>query len=178
MKLLDMIQETHFAIPFFDFWSDYAGKPAYGHEVGAGHHEVPVWIIGEKDRQGHPLLRLKMARDVPLAFSDAQEFEVFHIYLKIAGGRLRVALDPDLYEPVFGGLGEAGGPRSRSTEYYVSGFLTGKLSLARIKAELASNKRRRWIVNILRQVKKWDAALHNRYGERMPRIVEYKLNGR
>ena len=178
MRLLDMIEETYnsFSPPAFE--SDYPGKPDYGHKLGTGYHDVPVWVIKERDRQGHPLIRLKMVRDVPLTVLGPEEFEIFHIYLKIVQGRLRVALDPYLYEPVFESLGEAGGPDSRSTEYYVSGFLAGKVSLARIKAELACKEERLWLVHSLRNVKKWDRALHERLGEPMPRFVECKPKGR
>jgi hypothetical protein len=179
MRLLDKIEEP----PGGDFSplgfaSDYPGKPAYGHELGTGHDDVPVWLVSEKDRQRHPLIRLRMARDFPPPFLGPQEFETFHIYLKMVNGRLRVALDPDLYVTIFNSLGEAGRPYSRSAEYYVSGFLAGKLSLATIRAELVNNRDRLWLVNSLRHVKRWDAALHHRLSEAFPKIREYNLNGR
>jgi hypothetical protein len=176
--LIDKIEEPlgRFAPP--GFMSDYPGKPVCGHELGTGHDDVPVWMIEEKDRQGHALIRLRMVRNLPPTVLGPVEFEVFHLYLKIAGGRLRIALDPDLYEPLFNSLGEAGGPQSRSTEYYVSGFLSGKLTLARIKAELAGKKHRQWLVDSLKHIRKWDAALHYRMGHPLPRITEYKLNRR
>ena len=179
MRLLDKIEEP----PGGDFSplgfaSDYPGKPAYGHELGTGHDDVPVWVVSEKDRQRHPLIRLGMARDFPSPFLGPREFEAFHIYLKIVNGRLRVALDPDLYVTIFNSLGDGGGPYSRSTEYYVSGFLAGKLSLASIKAELVNNRERLWLVDSLKHIKRWDTALHRRYGYPLPRIVEYKLSGR
>ncbi len=173
-RLLDKIEEpVGFSPPSFGL--DYPGEPAYGHRNEWGNHDVPVWVIKEKDRQGHPLIRLLMFRNLPPTIFGPDEYEVFHLYLKIAGGRLRVALDPDLYEPLFQSLGEAGGPTSRSTEYYVSGLLAGRLSLARIKAELAGNKDREWLAHSLTRVRKWDAALHKRYGRPLPRIREYKL---
>ena len=180
IRLVDRIEETYEVFSPPGFMSDYPGKPAYGHEITytMEHKETPVWIIDEKDRRGHPLIRLRMIRDLPNPFLGPEEFEVFHIYLKIVDGRLRVALDPDLYETLFNSLGEAGGRDARSTEYYVSGFLSGKLSLARIKAELAGNKERLWLVDCLRHVKRWDEALHRRYGHPLPKIVEYKLKGR
>jgi len=176
-RLLDKIEEpVGFSPPSFGL--DYPGEPAYGHRLAWENDDVPVWEIKEKDRQGHPLIRVLMFRNLPLSAQGPDEFEIFHLYLKIAGGRLRVALDPYLYEPLFQSLGEAGGPTSRSTEYYVSGFLAGKLSLARIKAELAGNEDRKWLVDSLTHVRRWDAALHKRFGRPLPRIREYKLNRR
>ena len=178
MRLVDVIQETVHEIPFFDISSDYPGKPAYGGEHGDASKDAPVWVVDGKDRQGHPLIRLKMFRHLPVAPSDSEEFQVFHLYVKIVNGRLRVALDRDIYEPLFESLGEAGGPNAKSTEYYVSGFLSGKVSLARIKAELANNNGRQWIVDILMHVNKWDTALHFRYRRPLPRFFEYKFRGR
>jgi hypothetical protein len=176
-RLLDKIEEPgDFSPP--GFMSDYPGKPAYGHELSEESNDVPVWVIEEKDRQGHPLIRLRMVRNLPLTALGPEEFEVFHLYLKIVNDGLRVALDPDLYETIFNSLGDAGGPYSRSTEYYVSGFLAGKVSLARIKAELVNNRERLWLVDSLKHIKRWDTALHRRYGYPLPRIVEYKLSGR
>jgi hypothetical protein len=176
-KLVDKIEEPGDYSPP-SFAADYPGKPAYGHKLSEKSNDVPAWVITEKDRQGHPLIRLEMFRNLPPTVFGPKEFEVFHLYLKIAGGRLRVALDPDLYEPLFDSVKEEGGPDSRSTEYYVSGLLAGKLSLVRIKAELAGKKHRQWLVDSLRHVKKWDAALHYRMGHPLPRIIEYKLNRR
>jgi hypothetical protein len=178
MRLIDVVDETYEAFSPPGFISDYPGEPAYGHRLGTKHDDVPVWVITEKDRQGHPLIRLSMIRDLPPPFLGPQEFEVFHIYLKIVNGRLRVALDPGLYETLFDSVKEEGGPDSRSTEYYVSGFLSGKLSLARIKAELGDKKHRQWLVDSLRHVRRWDEALHKRYGHPLPRVIEYKLNRR
>ena len=176
-RLLDKIEEPGGVSPP-SFGLDYPGEPAYGHRLAWGNYDVPVWVIKEKDRQGHPLIRLLMFRNLPPTIFGPEEFEVFHLYLKVADGRLRVALDPELYETLFNSLGDAGGPYSRSTEYYVSGFLAGRLSLARIKAELAGNKDREWLVHSLTHVREWDAALHKRYGRPLPRIREYKLNRR
>jgi hypothetical protein len=178
MRLIDVVDETHEAFSPPGFMSDYPGKPAYGHELSEESNDVPVWVITEKDRQGHPLIRLEMVRDLPPTVLGPEEFEVFHLYLKIVNGRLRVALDPGLYETLFDSVKETGGPDSRSTEYYVSGFLSGKLSLARIKADLGGKKHRQWLVDYLRHVRRWDEALHKRYGDPWPRIVEYKLNRR
>jgi len=176
-KLLDKIEEpVGFSPPSFAL--DYPGEPAYGHKVEWGNTDVPVWVIKEKDRHGHPLIKVAMFRNLPLSAQGPDEFEIFHLYLRIIDGKLRVALDPYLYEPLFQSLGEAGGPYSRSTEYYVSGLLAGKLSLARIEAELAGNKDREWLVHSLKGVRKWDAALHKRFGRPLPRIREYKLNRR
>lgn len=177
MKLLDKIEEPEDSSPP-GFMADYPGKPAYGHEIGTGHDDVPVWLISEKDRQGHPLIRLRMIRNLPLPFLGPEEFEVFHIYLKIVNGRLRVALEPELYETLFNSLGDGGGPYSRSTEYYVSGLLAHKLSLSSIKAELVNDRERLWLVRSLEHVKNWDAALHYRYGHPLPTIIEYTLMGR
>ena len=179
MRLLDKIEEPvgGYFSPL-GFVSDYPGKPAYGHELGTGHRDVPVWVISERDRHGHPLVRLVVGRDLALTELGPREFEAFHIYLKIVNHRLRVALDPELYLTIFNSLGEAGGPYSRSTEYYVSGFLAHKLTLARIKAELDGNKERLWLLDSLRYVKRWDAELHRRIGEPFPKIREYRLKGR
>ena len=177
-RLIDRIEESDEVYGPPNFGSDYPGTPSYGHEVETGLEDVLVWIISEKDRQGHPLIRLGMERDLPLTGLGPEKFEVFHIYLRIVEGRLRVALDPYLYETLFRSLGEAGGPRSRSAEYYVSGFLSKRLTLAAIKAELAGNKDRLWLVDTLRYVNRWDYALHRRYGHPLPAIVEYKLKGR
>ena len=175
-RLLDMIGELYKDWAPSGFLSDYPGKPAYGHDLTGEGKDVPVWIITEKDHRGRPLIRLKMIRDIPLIARGPEEFECFHLYLRIVGGRLRVALDPWLYETLFDSVKEEGGPGSKPTEYYVSGFLAGKLSLARIKAELAGSKKRQWVVDILGHVKKWDWALHNRYWAPLPKMVEYKLN--
>ncbi len=179
-KLIDRIEETHEVYGPPGFYSDYPGKPAYGQDLVYGRdlQDVPVWIISEKDREGHPLIEMEMVRDLPVTVLGPEKFEVFHIYLKIVEGRLQVALDPYLYETLFRSLGEAGGPRSRSAEYYVSGFLSKRLTLAAIKAELAGNKDRLWLVDTLRYVNRWNYALHRRYGHPLPAIVEYKLKGR
>ena len=109
-KLIDRIEETHEVYAPPAFYSDYPGKPAYGHElVSRDFEDVPVWIISEKDREGHPLIEMEMVRDLPGTVLGPKEFEVFHIYLRIVKGRLRVALDPYLYETLFRSLGEAGG---------------------------------------------------------------------
>jgi len=181
MKVLDRIEEDEEAHSPPAFMSDYPGEPTYGHIPTEEDRDkrVPVWIITERDRQGHPLTRLEVCRDLPPTVLGPREFEVFHLYLKIVNDRLRVALDPDLYETIFNSLGEAGGPNSRSTEYYVSGFLAKKLSLASIKAELAGNKDRQWLLDYLRYVKQWDAGYHTRHWwDPMPRFVEHKLNRR
>ncbi len=177
-RLIDKIEEQLWRVAPPGFMSDYPGKPAYGHEIGTEHDDVPVWVIVEKDVHGHPLIRLKMIRDLPPTALGPHEIEAFHLYLKIVNGKLRIALDPEIYEPLFDGVKDAGGPGPRSNEYYVSGFLAGKLSLARIKAELAGNEDREWLVDSLKHVRRWDAALHERYGHPLPRIIEYKLNGR
>jgi hypothetical protein len=179
MRLLDKIEEPDGGdFSPLGFGSDYPGKPAYGRELGTGHEDVPVWMISEKDRQRNPLIRLRMGRDLPLTMLGPEELEVFHIYLEIVNGRLRVALDPDLYVTIFNSLGDGGGPYSRSTEYYVSGFLAGKLSLSRIKAELVNNRERLWLLDSLRHVRRWDAELHQRNGAPFPKVREYRLNGR
>jgi len=180
MRLLDKIEEPDGGeFSPLGFISSYPGEPSYGHRIGKGHKDVPVWVISEKDRQGHPLIRLVAVRDLPPTVLGPEEFEAFHIYLKIVNGRLRVALDPDLYVTIFNSLGDGGGgPYSRSAEYYVSGLLAHKLSLARIRAELANNKDRLWLLDSLRHVKRWDAELHQRNGKTFPKIREYELNGR
>lgn len=177
-RLLDRIEETDEAFSPPGFISDYPGKPAYGHKLSEERDDVPVWMIEEKDRQGHPLIRLEMIRDLPPTFLGPEEIEAFHLYLKIVNDRLLVALDPDLYEPLFNSVKEAGALGPRSNEYYVSGFLSGKLSLARIKAELAGNEDREWLVDSLKHIRRWDTALHYRMGHPLPGIVEYKLNRR
>jgi len=179
MRLLDKIEEPDGGefLPL-GFISSYPGEPSYGHRIGTGHRDVPVWVISEKDRQGHPLIRLVAVRDLPPTVLGPEELEVFHIYLKIVNGRLRVALDPDLYVTIFNSLGDGGGPYWRSTEYYVSGFLAGKLSLASIKAELVNNRERLWLLDSLRHVRRWDAELHQRNGAPFPKVREYRLNGR
>ena len=181
MKVLDRIEEDYNAHSPPAFFSDYPGEPEHGNiPTGEDRDEgVPVWIITEWDTQDHPLIKLEVGRDLPPTSLGPREFEVFHLYLKIVNDRLRVALDPDLYETIFRSLGEGGGPNSRSTEYYVSGFLAKKLSLASIKAELAGNKDRQWLLHYLRYVKQWDAGYHTRHWwDPMPRFVEYKLNRR
>jgi hypothetical protein len=179
VKLLDVIRETYGRSAPPAFMSDYGGPPAYGHELREEmYDDVPVWMITEKDRDGNPLIRLGMIRDLPVAALGPEQFEVFHLYLKIVKDRLRVALDRDLYARLFSTLGDGGGRGSRSTEYYVSGFLSGKVGLAAIRKELAGNKHRIWLVDVLRHAKQWDATLHNNEEEPMPRIREYRLNGR
>lgn len=183
MRLLDVIEEGGRALSALAFMSDYPGKPAYGEVTSEIRNEpdVPVWLINEKDRHGRPLIRLVMVRDLPPPNLGPEKFEIFHIYLRIAKGKLRVALDPYLYETIFNSLGDGGGAGSRSNEYYASGFLAGKLTLAQIKAELEADKDRPWrlwLVDSLKQVKKWDRELHRRLGYPVPKIVEYKLSPR
>ncbi len=67
--LLDRITETYEAFSPPGFASDYTGKPAYSHDLSEESNDVPVWVIMEKDRQGHPLIRLSMVRDLPHLFS-------------------------------------------------------------------------------------------------------------
>ena len=63
-RLLDKIEEpVGFSPPSFGL--DYPGEPAYGHRLAWGNHDVPVWVIKEKDHQGHLLIRLLMFRNLP-----------------------------------------------------------------------------------------------------------------
>jgi hypothetical protein len=203
VRLLDIIgDEFVSAHGLLQFVSDYPGKPEYGHELTVGSTDTPVWVIKERDGRGNPLVRIKLYHD-PFDYGlykfytdrgiDADKYEELHLYVKIQasdeGGarrkagrdkraaRLRVALDPEIYRPLFDsirGMQKAG---VRPAGYYVYGFLAGRFDLSHIRADLGDNKLRRYIVDMLEEVGKWDAAAHDR-SEPVPRIVEYKFKRR
>ncbi len=107
----------------------------------------------------------------------------FPLYLRIVTGpggrpRLRVALDPDLYKPLFEAAKEASKDRARPAEYYILGFLSGQMDLARIEAEMPDDTASWYVEDILKDVGYWDASLHYRSGKPIPKIVEYKLKRR
>jgi hypothetical protein len=118
----------------------------------------------------------------PLLALEQAKYESFYLYVKIVtpprgDPRMQVALDPELYEPLFDRVRETSEHEMRPTEYYIYGVLAGKVGLPQVKTELAGNEARQWIVDILGKVDTWDAKFHDR-GEQTPKILEYKLKGR
>ena len=204
-RLLDMIGDDFVAKRGFEFVSNYPGKPAYGEEITEGYQHTPVWVIKEKDGRGNPPIRIRLYHD-PFSNDlydfyankglDPEKFEELHLYVKVetpeGGGRvlakaghgkraahLRVAIDPEIYRPLFDGVREVRQAGVRPAGYYVYGFLSGQLDLPRIKAELADNKLRHYVVDFLEDVGNWDAAAHDRSEEQpVPEVVEYKLKER
>ena len=197
VRLLDMIGDDFVANHGFEFMSDYPGKPAYGHKITLESTDTPVWVIRERDSRGNPLVRIKLYHD-PFGLAldefyrnkglDPDKFEELHLYVKIVtregGGstqrvaRLEVALDPEIYKPLFDRVRDVRGSGVRPVGYYVYGFLAGQIDLPRIKAELGNNKLRRYVVDMLEAAGGWDAVAHDRPGRPMPEIVEYKFERR
>jgi len=195
VRLLDMVG----AAPDqdFDFMSDYPGEPAYGRKTTEGEKHAPEWIIKDADCHGNPLMRISVFMkhfDDDLFESDHKRAprnvegprdspKAFPLYLRIVtrpGGRarLRVALDPDLYKPLFEAVDEASKESARPAQYYILGFLSGQMDLTRIEAEMPDNTASWYIEDILKDVGNWDASLHYRSGKPIPKIVEYRLKRR
>jgi hypothetical protein len=119
----------------------------------------------------------------PLIEGGRTTYDTFTLYLRIVTPseghpKLQVALDPELYKPLFDAVKEACKDELRPVGYYTYGFLAGQLYLDQIRAEIADSKARKYIVDILENVDTWDAALHERSDEPLPKIVEYKLERR
>ncbi len=91
---------------------------------------------------------------------------------------LQLALGPEIYKPLFDSVRDVRKAGVRPAAYYIHGFLAGQLDLPGIAAELTDIKGRRYIVDILKDVDKWDAAFHRHSDEPLPKIVEYKLERR
>ena len=204
VRLLDIIGDQFVAAHGYEFVSDYPGKPAYGEEIMVGYKHAPVWMIKERDGRGNPLIRVKLYHD-PYSYDlykfyadrsiDPDKYEELHLYVKIetpagSGGmpakagsrkraaRLQVAVDPEIYKPLFDSIKDVHEASVRPAGYYVYGFLSGQLDLSRIKAELKDNKLRQDTVDLVEDFGNWDAAAHDRSGEPVPEIVEYKLKRR
>ena len=198
VRLLDIIGGRFADRYWCEFTSDYPGKPAYGHEITMESTDTPVWVIRERDSRGNPLIRIKLYHD-PFHSAlydfyknkglDPDKFEELHLYVKIVipegGGapaqrvaRLEVALDPEIYKPLFDRVRDVRGSGVRPVGYYVYGFLAGQIDLPRIKAELGNNKLRRYVVDMLEAAGGWDAVAHDRLDTPVPELVEYKLERR
>ncbi len=204
VRLLDMIGDGFAADHGYEFVSDYPGKPAYGEVITVGYKHAPVWVIRERDSRGDPLIRVKIYHD-PFSYDlykfytdrniDPDKYEEIQLYLKVeipAGSdgipakagpderaaRLRVALDPEIYRPLFNSIRDVQKAGVRPAGYYVYGFLSGQFDLSHIKAELKDNKLRHDIVDMLANADNWDAAAHERSGEPLPKIVEYRFKRR
>jgi len=192
VELCDVVEDPYIAHHLFVFTSDYPGEPAYGHESTVdGTDKTPVWLVRDTDGRSRPLIRIRLYLDPNDPDLDAfyekealdlNKYEEFHLYLKVVAPkgrspRLRVARDPEIYKPLFDSLKEAGEHGVRPVAYYIYGFLAGRLDLPRIKAELPDNKVRKYIVGVLNNVGKWDAAFHDR-SQPIPKIVEYRLKRR
>ena len=204
VSLLDMIGDEFVADHGYEFVSDYPGKPAYGEEVTEGYKHTPVWVIKERGSRGDPLIRVRLYHD-PFSYDlykfytdrniDRDKYEEIQLYVKVetpAGSdaipakagpderaaRFRVALDPEIYRPLFDSIRDVQKAGVRPAGYYVYGFLSGQLDLSHIKAELKDNNLRRDIVDMLANADNWDAAAHERSGEPLPKIVEYKSKRR
>jgi hypothetical protein len=195
VKLLDMIG-TAWDLGL-EFAAVYPGKPTYGHEIGQESADTPVWVTKERDGSGHPLVTIRLYHE-PISAAlykfytdrgiDPDKYEELYLYLKIAApakagrgkrvARLRVSLDPEIYRPLFDSVRGVQKAGVRPAGYYVYGFLAHRLALARIKADLADNKDRKYIVDMLEHLGNWDKAFHDRSGEPFPKIVEYKLKRR
>jgi len=198
VSLLDIIGGEFATRYRFEFRSNYPGKPAYGHEITLESTDTPVWVIKDRDSRGNPLIRVKLYHDpfVSALYDfykkkglDPNEFEELHLYVKIvtpeAGGapaqrvaRLQVALDHEIYKPLFDRVRQVRKAGIRPVGYYVYGFLAGQIDLAHIKAELADNKLRRYVVDMLEGAGSWDAVAHYRLGTPMPEMAEYELERR
>jgi hypothetical protein len=204
VRLLDMIGDKFVAHHGYEFVSDYPGKPPYGEEITEGYKHTPVWVIKERDGRGDPLIRVKLYHD-PFSYDlykfytdrniDPDKYEEIRLYVKVetppgsdgipvkAGpdgraARLRVALDPEIYRPLFDSVRDVQKVGVRPAGYYVYGFLSGQLDLSRIKADLKDNKLRQDTVDLIEEFGNWDAAAHDRSGEPVPEMVEYKLKRR
>ena len=112
--------------------------------------------IGDVNHDGIP--------EIEVLISTAFHFEPsFMLYFDIAGDKLRLNLEPTLYSSLFKAEEQKiANTRKKSDAFYIYGFLTKKLNLKTIKTALKHDYNRKWIVNFLNDMGKWDTAFHDK----------------
>lgn len=153
VKLLDVIGKAYLESYGMDFMSQVVTASSSGVTATT---TKPYWIdINDHDNNGEPEIIVRIASIN------------FFLYVEIANERMRINLNPALYEPLFNEEEK----KRRSAEmtsdaYYVYGFLAKKIDLKQINLALNQNKERsNRIIALLGNVGKWDAAFHDFGGE-------------
>lgn len=125
------------------------------------------WMdIAQRDNDTHPEIRLLITSGTKF---DSFEFVLF---VEVAGDRLRIDLNPRLYESLFKRQSDKRGARvAKSTLFYIYGFLAGKLRIDEIKMDLQNDKEVSGeIIHLLENVEDWDEAFHRLAGAK-PQLI-------
>lgn len=171
VHLLDTIDDGYAANYTYslNFMTAYDPAQSEFHSQREGYEKQGFnWMdIKQRDQDMHPEIRLLITSGTKF---DSFEFELF---VEVAGDRLHIDRNPQLYESLFKRQSDNLDLEARvakSTLFYIYGFLTGKLRIDEIKMELQNDKEvPREIVHLLESVEDWDEAFH-RLGGAKPQL--------
>lgn len=122
-------------------------------------YEGPFWIdIRDLDGDGYPEVKLSILRMEYEGNIDYDE-RIFDIYLEIKNGKLRVDLNPILYKHLFKKEKTKYARASKKSDgYYIYGFLSGELSIDKVREMLRGKEQYKSVVPVLEHRDKWDLA--------------------
>jgi len=129
-------------------------------------------FLKDIDHNGNP--------EIKLINSMGNRFEPldFELYLEIVNNRLQVNFNPALYKPLFEREKQMAQSKIKPDAYYIYGFLSKKLELEKVKANLKGDKDQyERVITLLKNVKKWDVAFHDIRGEKFV-LIQYDLKRR
>lgn len=174
VELLDVLVNAfpeRFEDLVWDFMTAYARKYPEN-------YEGPFWTdIGDLDGDGYPEVKISILRMEYEGNIDYDE-RIFDIYLEIRNEKLHVDLNPVLYKPLFiKEKARYARRRKKSDAYYVYGFLSGELSLDKIRELLKGKVQYKSVVPVLEQRANWDLAFRRETTEEglIPVLVREEL---
>ncbi|MGH8624471.1 MAG: hypothetical protein ACREYC_04065, partial [Gammaproteobacteria bacterium] len=172
IRLLDVINDAYGVYDTYSlrFMTAYdSAQSEFRSQLDGYKKQAFNWMdIKQHDQDTNPEIRL-------LVFA-GNKFDPldFSIFVEVVGDRLRVDLNPRLYEPLF--VQEVASVKSKS--YYVYAFLARKLTIKEIEAELQEDKElSAKIVPLLQHAEEWNEAFHSLAGGK-PRLIECNVTRR
>lgn len=129
------------------------------------------WTPNRRFKDGVPILAIiKNFRDIDNDKAPEVKIEIqrsdrftrgFYLYLEIKDDRLKVDFNPKLYKPLFEHEKKMFSPKKKTNAYYIYGFLSGKLTMERIKTRLAVDMEQYdRVMPLLEGMGNLDAAFH------------------
>lgn len=170
VELLDVIRGVYGSDYGVDFMSALAREKKYGF-MGTDYN-LPTWMdIRDMDGDGNPEVNVIVSWISP-------NFEPeFELYFEVKNDRLQVNINPELYKPLFDAEARKTGTPSKSSAYYIYGFVSGRLKYQDIKRLLEGDRRYKMITGFLEDITAWNAGLHDFHGEK-PVLLKYEVKRR
>lgn len=153
VKFLDVIGTG--AATYFNGWYVEIMFNSYQHQHGQMWKYPALGKIEDTNHDG--ILEIEVLASTALHFDES-----FVLHFDIARDKLRLNLNPILYNSLFMSEKQKFASTGRKSDaFYIYGFLTKNLDLKTIKIALKNNHKRKWIINFLNDMDRWDAAFHD-----------------